>query len=309
MTAPVVADAGFHPGEMAVQRRAGTRGEAARLARMLEPATLSRGFATFLADRTFLVMTGRSASGELWTSPLVGPPGFLEVGSPTSLSVHAAVPAGDPLHGLPPGQKVGLIAIEFATRRRLRINGLLTFAGPRGLSVEVEQAFGNCPQYIQQRVLAPAPAGPGNVRRGSELTTDDAALIRRADTFFLGTAHPARGADASPRGRAPGFVQVSDGAVWWPDYPGNNLFNSLGNLAVSPEAALLFFDFPSGRTLHLTGTAETDWSAPTPTGRAVRFTPASLVAAQFLPAHEVAFHPYPHNAPAGGASTRRPGVH
>ncbi len=49
--------------------------------------------------------------------------------------------------------------------------------------------------------------------------------------------------------------------VWWPDYPGNKLFNSFGNLAVNPEAALLFPDFGTGRTLYLSGTAEVDWDA------------------------------------------------
>jgi predicted pyridoxine 5'-phosphate oxidase superfamily flavin-nucleotide-binding protein len=296
------ADAGFHAGELAVQRKAGVRGEAARLARMLEPVTLSRGIAGFLAERTFLVVTGRSASGQLWTSPLTGPPGFLEVRSPAELAVHATPPAGDPLHAMPAGQKVGLTAVEFAAGRRVRINGLLTDSGD-GLVVEVEQAFGNCPQYIQQRLLAPDDDGAdpaGGVRHGTELEPADVALIRAADTFLLGTVNPERGADASHRGGAPGFVRVDDDGLWWPDYPGNNLFNSLGNLAVDPEAALLFFDFPSGRTLQLSGTAETNWAAaphPGDTGRMVRFTPRRLVAGHLLPAHEVAFRPYPHNPP------------
>ncbi|HEY0534339.1 MAG TPA: hypothetical protein VGD29_22365 [Actinoplanes sp.] len=46
-----------------------------------------------------------------------------------------------------------------------------------------------------------APPGEG-VRRGTELQPDDVALIRAADTFFLGTANPERGADASHRGGA-----------------------------------------------------------------------------------------------------------
>lgn len=296
----VLADAGFHAGELAVQRQAGVRGEAARLARMLEPVTLSHGIAGFLAERTFLVVTGRDAAGRLWTSPLVGPPGFLDVRSPAELDVHGAPLPGDPLHGLPAGQKVGLTAVEFATRRRVRVNGLLVAAGPGGLTVEVEQAYGNCPQYIQQRVLTPGEVSLGEVRQGTDLQPADVALIRAADTFFLGTAHPDRGADASHRGGAPGFVRSDGQSLWWPDYQGNNLFNSLGNLSVSPEAALLFFNFPAGRTLHLSGTATVAWAAPThpdDTGRTVRFTPTAVVAGHLLPAHEVAFRPYPHNPP------------
>lgn len=46
----------------------------------------------------------------------------------------------------------------------------------------------------------------------------------------------------------------------FPDYQGNNMFNTLGNLAVEPRAGLLFLDFESADTLQLTGRATLDWS-------------------------------------------------
>jgi predicted pyridoxine 5'-phosphate oxidase superfamily flavin-nucleotide-binding protein len=303
------ADAGFHPGELAVQQRAGVRQEAARLTRMLEPATLSSGMTAFLAERTFLVITGRDRAGRLWTAPLTGPAGFLEGRPPAGLTVHAPVPPGDPLHGLPAGQKVGLTTVEFATRRRLRVNGILTAAGDEGLTVEVEQAYGNCPQYIQQRLLEPSghAAGRDEVRHAAILSAADGALIRRADTFFLGSVNPERGADASHRGGAPGFVRLDGPArLWWPDYQGNNLFNSLGNLAVDAEAALLFFDFGDGRALQLSGRAEVEWDqAGQPgdddgTGRRVAFTIERVVSGRPLGVHEVAHAPYPRNPALSG---------
>ena len=302
------ADAGFHAGELAVQRRAGTREEAQRLSPMLDPAELRGGIVAFLADRTFAAITAREAGGRLWTSPLAGPPGFLQAVNPATLAVHAKFPEGDPLHGLPAGQKAGLVVVEFAARRRVRVNGTLTAADGGTLAIEVEQAYGNCPQYIHQRLLAQAgpeagtaQSGPGDVRRGTALSPADAALIRAADTFFLGTTNPERGSDASHRGGTPGFVRVDGGRLWWPDYPGNNLFNSFGNLAVNPEASLLFFDFDTGRTLHLSGTAEVEWDeAGRPgddghTGRRAVFTPQRLVAGQLLPSRQVAHSPYPRN--------------
>ncbi len=45
-----------------------------------------------------------------------------------------------------------------------------------------------------------------------------------------------------------------------PDYSGNNMFNTLGNIVANPRAGLLFIDFDSGRTLQLTGEARIDWS-------------------------------------------------
>ena len=298
------ADVGFHAGELAVQQRAGTRQEAARLSPMLDPAELRGGIVSFLADRTFAAVTARDAGGRLWTSPLSGPPGFLEAVSPTTLAIHARLPAGDPLHGLPAGQQAGLVVVEFAARRRVRINGTLTEVDGDTLVIEVEQAYGNCPQYIHQRVLAqdgPGQGDQGDVRRDVVLSPADAALIRAADTFFLGTANPERGSDASHRGGTPGFVRVDGDRLWWPDYPGNNLFNSFGNLAVDPEASLLFFDFGTGRTLQLSGTAEVDWDAAGRpgddgrTGRRAVFTLERLVAGRLLPSRQVAHSPYPRN--------------
>ena len=298
------ADVGFHAGELAVQRRAGTREEAERLSPMLEPAELRGGIVAFLADRTFAVITARDADGRLWSSPLTGPAGFLEAVTPTTLSIHARLQEGDPLHGLPAGQQAGLVVVEFATRRRVRVNGTLTTAVDGALAIDVEQAYGNCPQYIHQRVLAPGDPGrgdPGGVRRGAGLSPADAELIGRADTFFLGTTNPERGSDTSHRGGAPGFVRVDGDRLWWPDYPGNNLFNSFGNLAVDPEASLLFFDFDTGRTLQLSGTAEVDWDAAGRpgddgrTGRRAVFTLQRLVAGRLLPSRQIADSPYPRN--------------
>jgi hypothetical protein len=45
----------------------------------------------------------------------------------------------------------------------------------------------------------------------------------------------------------------------WPDYSGNTMFQTLGNIVVNPQAGLLFIDFKSGRTLQLTGRARILW--------------------------------------------------
>ena len=50
--------------------------------------------------------------------------------------------------------------------------------------------------------------------------------------------------------------------LWWPDYPGNNMFNSLGNLVMDDAAALLFIDFTTGSTLRLSGVAEVECGTP-----------------------------------------------
>jgi predicted pyridoxine 5'-phosphate oxidase superfamily flavin-nucleotide-binding protein len=299
---PITTPAGFHEGELAVQRRAGVAAQAARLAGMLAAAELRGGFARFLADRTFAALTARDDDGRLWISPLTGAPGFLDAIGPVTLMVHAAPLSGDPLHHLPPGQPVGMVVIEFATRRRVRLNGRLAGADPNVLTVEVEQAYGNCPQYIQQRALylaeesANAPA-----TRAVGLTAADRAVISRADTFFIGTSHPTRGADASHRGGPAGFLRLDDDRLWWPDYAGNNMFNTLGNLRVDAAAALLVPDFATGETVQLSGTADVDWTTPgspgddDATGRLVRFTAEQVVSAHLLPLRANAVQPYHSN--------------
>ena len=96
--------------------------------------------------------------------------------------------------------------------------------------------------------------------RSFGLGLDQQNRIIRADTFFLATFHPEAGCDASHRGGMPGFV-TARGAneLEWPDYSGNNMFQSLGNLVVYSKAGLLFVNFEDGSTLQLTGAAEVVW--------------------------------------------------
>ena len=274
---------GFHEGELLVQRRAGVGAEAHRLERMLDLPDLTGGAERFLADRTFAVLTGRGPDGRLWTSPLRGPAGFLRASART-LRIAALPSPSDPLHGIVVGEQIGLVAIEFSARRRVRVNGRLSSVGPDWMEIDVDQAFGNCPQYISRRSFVPAEPSapqPGAAERSTTLSDEDRALIETVDTFFLGTSHPDRGADASHRGGPTGFVTTDHDQLWWPDLPGNNMFNSLGNLAVDPAASLLFVDWADGTVLELSGTAEVEWYAADrsddETGRRVRFTTESVV--------------------------------
>jgi predicted pyridoxine 5'-phosphate oxidase superfamily flavin-nucleotide-binding protein len=252
---------GFHTGELAVQRRAGVEQQAAKLSSMVQRGELRAGVAGFLAGATFAALTARDTAGRLWVSPLLGQPGFLVPASPTRLLIASTPDREDPLHDMAAGQPVGVIVMDFAARRRLRINGTLSTASDGGLAIDVVQAYGNYPQYIRPRQVRPAAAGdaPRLLRRGDALEPDDIAQVQSADTFFLGTSHAEYGSDASHRGGPSGFARADANSVRWPDFPGNNMFNSLGNLAVDPAAALLFVDFFSGRTLQLSGAAEVRW--------------------------------------------------
>jgi predicted pyridoxine 5'-phosphate oxidase superfamily flavin-nucleotide-binding protein len=77
-----------------------------------------------------------------------------------------------------------------------------------------------------------------------------------------GSGSTAPRADASHRGGPPGFVEVAgDGArLRFPDFPGNRMFQTLGNLAVDPRVGLLFVDWDTGTALQVTGRAEIVWA-------------------------------------------------
>jgi len=81
-----------------------------------------------------------------------------------------------------------------------------------------------------------------------------------ADTLFLASRHPVAGADVSHRGGARGFVHVTaPNRLVIPDYSGNMMFNTLGNVAADPRAGLLLVDFEHGGTLQLSGRARIEW--------------------------------------------------
>jgi uncharacterized protein len=250
----------FHEGERSVQERAGVRAQARALAKIVLPHVPAAA-AGFLSSLPFVVVGSSDDDGAVWASILTGDPGFLRLEDGTTLEGSATFAVGDPLErSFDRPRPLGILAIELATRSRVRLNGDGALARGK-LAVSVREFYGNCPQYIHSRdVVASVSGSPVGVTETRELTTEQIEAISRADTFFIASRHPTRGADASHRGGEPGFVRVLDrSTLVFPDYPGNNMFNTLGNLAADPRAGLLFVDFARGRTLQLTGGADIVW--------------------------------------------------
>jgi predicted pyridoxine 5'-phosphate oxidase superfamily flavin-nucleotide-binding protein len=249
----------FHEGELAVQRRAGLERRAARLAGNIADF-IPPAYGPFLETLPFVVLAARDRRGRMWASWLAGVPGFATVLDDRRLRLAAALPDADPLAGTLAGETpVGILAIEPVSRTRARLNGIAQPTAD-GLVVTVAEAFANCPKQIRRRVPAGALDGsrPAS-RRGAALTPAQRDLVAVADTFFTASAHPSRGADASHRGGPPGFVAVSADRLRFPDYAGNGMFQTLGNLAVDPSIGLLFADWETGTTVQLTGRARIVW--------------------------------------------------
>jgi uncharacterized protein len=258
----------FHAGELAIHARMGTEAQVDKLGRRLIQESMPEQHQRFFAQLPYAIAGTIDNAGNPWASILVGSPGFLSAQSDRLLQVMTQPLVGDPIVGiLQPGISIGLLGIELHSRRRNRLNGTVTAANKEGFAVEVRQSFGNCPQYIQARNFEwqnDRDAQP--VHQITSLAEPEQAMIATADTFFIATAYEAisagaaGGVDVSHRGGKPGFVRINDSVTLTvPDFSGNCLFNTFGNLEMNPRAGLLFIDFNQGNLLYLTGQAEVIW--------------------------------------------------
>jgi predicted pyridoxine 5'-phosphate oxidase superfamily flavin-nucleotide-binding protein len=94
---------------------------------------------------------------------------------------------------------------------------------------------------------------------GDTIGAGDREFIERADMFFIATADEHGRPTCSYKGGEPGFVRVVDERVIaFPNYDGNGMFLSMGNVLRNPEVGLLFVDFERGHRLRLNGTASID---------------------------------------------------
>ncbi len=255
----------YHSGEIEVQARAGVRQTADDVGEGITDR-IPESARNYLALRRMAVIGSVDRRGRVWASVVTGAPGFIALLDSQTLRIDAPPDRIDPiLRNLETEGHVALLFPDFTAARRIRVNGRGVLADG-SIQVRTEQVYGNCRRYIQERLIvgerAAAQLPPPNASRGSHLSARDRDQIASADTFFIATDHPRAGADISHKGGKPGFVRVLDqGHLAFPDYNGNSMFNTLGNLTINPKAGLLFIDFDGGRTLQLTGRGSIDWSA------------------------------------------------
>jgi len=101
------------------------------------------------------------------------------------------------------------------------------------------------------------------VKVHATVTDDDRAFIEARDMFFLATADSQGRPNCSYKGGDPGFVRVvSPTTIAFPNYDGNGMYLSMGNLLANPHVGLLFLDFERQRRLRLNGTASVDPADP-----------------------------------------------
>ena len=222
----------------------------------------------FFALLPYLFVATPDADGWPMASVLTGEPGFVQSPDPATLGIGALPASDDPAAPtFIAGAEIGLLGLDFTTRRRNRANGRLVATTLRstraGSPSRSPRASAIAPQYIQTRTPAPRAAAGAPVERLDRLDDAARALIAASDTFFVASRSRGGiddgGLDMSHRGGKPGFVGVAGDTLAIPDFRGNRFYNTLGNLLGDPRAGLLFIDFASGDILQLQGRAAIDW--------------------------------------------------
>ena len=205
------------------------------------------------------------ADGHPWAIMRTGVTGFMASPDDKTLVISSRPLTGEPEDlDFKVGAKASVVGIEFETQRRNRLNATIDAAEDGKLSFHVDQSYGNCPKYIQIRHKTPA----GSTIPKTPVTTDaltDAGKnqITKADTLLIASRaaelgdDPRAGVDINHRGGMPGFVTVlDDKTIQFPDYKGNNFYNTYGNILTDNRVGLQFVDFETGASLIIKGTAE-----------------------------------------------------
>jgi len=252
----------FHSGEKEIQEKTGQAVIANSNSKLIAN-TIIKGAIGFIEKQPMVIVSSVDKNEQVWTSILIGEHGFIEVPDSNSLSINL-----DKIHSdkddifyknITEGSPIGMLFIELSTRRRFRINGTTSMDGNR-INISILESYPNCPKYIQQRnIQDPDAFQKVEVKKlhGDLLSIDIQNWISSVDTLFWGSISNEGRLDASHRGGKNGFVEIlNNTSIKVPDYHGNSLFNTFGNVAQNKISGVLFIDFQNRKTLQLTGKAE-----------------------------------------------------
>lgn len=176
------------------------------------------------------------------------------------------------------GRMVSGLTIDLETRKRVKLYGRMVAGALSSrddevtgheesiaqtqLVLRIDQSLGNCPKYLNSKRIVAAASKPELLSDSPQLPQEALDLLAKADLFFISSSNARQDMDTNHRGGPPGFIRVlsnnpSGAEIVYPEYSGNRLYQTLGNLAVTPRAGLCIPDFATGDMLYLTGTTST----------------------------------------------------
>lgn len=175
------------------------------------------------------------------------------------------------------GRMVSGLTIDLETRKRVKMYGRMVAGALLSredestdrketvaevqLVVKIQQSLGNCPKYLNSKKITPAMSKPELIDDQPFFSQRALDLLAKADMIFLSSSHNSVDMDTNHRGGPPGFVRVasneeSGAVICWPEYSGNRLYQTLGNLQINPVCGICVPDFETGDMLYLTGRTE-----------------------------------------------------
>ena len=180
----------WHAGEKAIQEKVGAVDRMEIVGKRVVRDYMPDQHREFYHRLPFIVLGSVDDAGDAWATFLTGKPGFISSPTRVSLAIEATPDPSDPAsQGMREDSAIGLLGIELNTRRRNRVNGFLRAAADGALGFDVDQSFGNCPQYIQLRdyrfVRDPSEPFGGQIETSSELDEEARRMIKAADTLFV----------------------------------------------------------------------------------------------------------------------------
>ncbi|MHA2936914.1 hypothetical protein ACXJY6_01325 [Vibrio sp. RC27] len=286
----------WHEGELSVQKKVGTDQLMAQIGPKFIRQFMPQQHRDFFESLTMIFIGYDDHRSLAQASVLFGAVGFIQSPSDTELVINTQNTMGDFLPDfVDVGDRIGLLGIEFETKRRNRVNVIVVDVGQKMIKVKVLQSYGNCPKYIQPKtLLTNRHYGEFSTQTRHQFNEKDLDIITNADTFFIasrfndGKTLNNRGADISHRGGKPGFVKINaDGQLLVEDYVGNGFYNTLGNLHLNPIASLLFVDWQHGDGLQIMVQSDIHWDnvlsktlkkkSQDKTGITLSFTPLEVI--------------------------------
>jgi hypothetical protein len=161
-----------------------------------------------------------------------------------------------PWGAAPPPGRVGGLAISLGLARRARINGVLERT-PEGMELEADETFTLCRKYMAPSLTTAEQPRCGPASRTAVAIDDPwlADLLANAETSFLASHAPGGAPDVAHRGGPAGFITLDPAArtLTWPEFVGDGVFKSAGNLRATGSMTLLVIDTETGDAAEIIG--------------------------------------------------------
>lgn len=243
----------FHEGEYHIQEIMGIREDSNSLSSMIK-STIPKIASDFLEKLNFCVLALSTREDDLFTSIVYDTKSFIKIISDNSFSINLNNKSYIPQSFFKEESlNIGIIGLDFSCAKRIRINGRAKIVD-KELIVFVDEIYSNCPKYIKKRYIQKnlKNLAEASIENQLELNSDLINIISNSDTFFLASKHKVKGLDVSYKGGSIGFIKViSTTELYFDDMPGNNLYNSLGNIYTNPYINMFFIDFKKHNTYNI----------------------------------------------------------